>query len=144
MKSVGQIAKEISIILPKLLRGMRAGFITAQNISTSQLVILLTIYEQGISRTSYLSKALHVSAPTITGIIDRLSRDGYLKRIHDKVDRRAVNIQLTKKGLNTAGDFLQSVRKRWSAILVRLSAEDRENYLKILKRILDVLGGVDE
>jgi len=145
MRRAEQIAEEISILLPRLLRGMRAGFVTTTlSLTTSQLVTLLTIYEKGGSKGSDLSKELRVSAPTITGIIDRLTRNGYLKRIPDKDDRRIINIQLTNKGLNAARDFLKEVRKRWTSILIHLSAGDRENYLKILKRILVVLGGSNE
>ena len=144
MKSAEQIAQEISILLPKLLRGMRAGLTVPSNITTAQLILLLALYEKGTCRGIDLSKELRLAAPTVSGLIDRLARAGYLQRIPDTSDRRAINIRLTQKGTNIAKDFLKEARKRWRSILVRLSAEDRENYLRILKRILMVLGGKNE
>ena len=144
MKSAEQIAKEISILLPKFLRGMRAGLTVPSNITAPQLIMLLTIYEKGTCKGIDLSKELRISAPTVTGMIDRLSKAGYLKRIPDSSDRRVINIQLTKKGIDTVKDFFKEVRKRWKSILIRLSSEDRGNYLRILKRIVGIFGGKNE
>jgi DNA-binding MarR family transcriptional regulator len=144
MRSVRQIAEEISMLLPKLLRGMRAGFIASPALTTSQLIVLLAVYDKGTVRTCELSRVMHVSAPTITGIVDRLVRAKYLKRIPDEKDRRAINIELTKKGAIEANNFLVAVRNRWKAVLIHLKPNDREMYLSILKKILNVLERKDE
>lgn len=138
------IAKEISILLPKWLRGMRAGFITSSAITTSQLIVLLAIYEKGTIKAGRLSKQMRVSAPTITGIVDRLARSNYLKRTPDDKDRRAINIQLTKKGEMEAKRFLRGVRNRWKSILSHIEPEEGEMFLKIFKRILGVIGEKSE
>ena len=107
--------------------------------TTSQMVTLMRIYEKTTTRVVALSKEMHVSAPTITGVIDRLVRNGYLRRTHDKQDRRAVNVELTNKGKNLVEQLLSEINKRWYRILINLTAEERENYLRILKRIVEVL-----
>ena len=133
------IAQEIAWLVPKLLRGIRAGFIAAPQVTTSQLVTLLRIYEKVSTRVGVLSKEMHVSAPTITGVIDRLLRHGYIKRTHDKEDRRVVNVELTNKGKSLVEQTLSEINKRWYRILVHLSQEERENYLRILRRIVEVV-----
>ena len=133
------IAKEIAWLVPKLLRGLRAGFIADQQVTTSQLVTLMRIYEKGTTRVGTLSKEMRVSAPTITGIIDRLMRNGYITRMHDKQDRRAVNVELTNKGKSLIEHVLLEINKRWYRILMHLSQEERENYLRILRRVVEVL-----
>jgi DNA-binding MarR family transcriptional regulator len=82
---------------------------------------------------------MHVSAPTITGVVDRLARDGYLRRIRDDKDRRAINVELTDKGKRLAENLLREINKRWYKILTRLTEEESKNYLRILKRIVEVL-----
>ena len=133
------IAKEIAWLVPKLLRGLRAGFIADQQVTTSQLVTLMRIYEKGTTRVGTLSKEMRVSAPTITGIIDRLMRNGYITRTHDKQDRRAVNVELTNKGKSLIEHVLLEINKRWYRILIHLRQEERENYLRILRRVVEVL-----
>ncbi|MFC1658537.1 MarR family winged helix-turn-helix transcriptional regulator [Candidatus Omnitrophota bacterium] len=133
------IAQEISKLLPKLLRGLRAGFVAAPQVTTSQMVTLMRIYEKKNTRVGILSKEMHVSAPTITGVVDRLLRSGYLRRIPDKQDRRAVNVELTDKGRRLAENLFSEINQRWYKILKNLTDEERENYLRILRRIVEVL-----
>ena len=139
MQRVKAIAGEIAWLLPKLLRGLRAGFIAAPQVTTSQMVTLMRIYEKSTIRVGILSKEMHVAAPTITGVIDRLTRNGYLKRTHDKKDRRVVNVELTEKGKNLVGHILSEINKRWYKILLHLTEEERDNYIRILRRIVEVL-----
>ena len=133
------IAEEIASLIPKLLRGLRAGFIAAPQVTASQMVTLIRIYEKVTTRVGLLSKEMHVSAPTITGVIDRLVRNGYLRRTHDKEDRRVVNVELTDKGRSMVEHILSEINKRWYRILIQLSEKEREDYLRILKRIVGVL-----
>ncbi len=139
MKRVEVITKEITWLIPKLLRGLRAGFIAAPQLSTSQMVTLMRVYEKATISIGDLSKQMHVSAPTVTGVIDRLVRNGYIRRTHDKIDRRKVNVELTNKGSRLVKRFLSEINKRWYKILMRLAEKDREDYLRILKRIVEVL-----
>src|SRR6267143_1559926 len=57
---------------------------------------------------------LQVAPRTITGLIDNLERDGWVSRVHDGSDRRSIQAQLTKKGL----DQVLSIRRE----AVRLQA----------------------
>ncbi len=133
------IAREITWLVPKLLRGLRAGFITKPQMSTSQVVTLMRVYEKANPRVGSLSKEMHVSAPTITGVIDRLVRNGYLRRTREELDRRVVNVELTNKGRQLVEQVLSEINKRWYKILEHLNKEERENYLRILRRIVEVL-----
>jgi len=139
MERVKAIAEEISWLVPKLLRGLRAGFFAAGQVTTSQMVTLMRIYEKENTRVGVLSQEMRVSAPTISGVVDRLTRSGYLKRTHDRFDRRVVNVELTNKGKKLVENLLSEIQKRWYTILLHLTDEERENYLKILKRIVEVL-----
>jgi len=46
-----------------------------------------------------LGHAVQLSSPTVTGILDRLERGGYVVRVRDTVDRRRVFVRLTPQGL---------------------------------------------
>jgi DNA-binding MarR family transcriptional regulator len=139
LKRTKAIAGEIALLIPKLLRGLRAGFIAKPQLTISQMVTLMRIYEKATTRVGDLSRDMRVSAPTITGIIERLVRDGYLRRTPDRKDRRVVNVELTNKGRGFVEKLRLEINKRWFKILVRLTQEEREDYLKILKRIVEVL-----
>lgn len=78
---------------------------------------------------------MHVSAPTITGIADRLERDGYVKRTADKFDRRVTNIALTAKGEALVKEFRTNIEKRWGYVLKKLPSGTPENLIQVLRTI---------
>jgi len=49
-----------------------------------------------------LSKKMYLHPSTITGVVDRLEKRGYVLRHRDQEDRRVVKVQLTPKGKKLA------------------------------------------
>ena len=47
MNRVEQIAKEISVLGPRLQRGLRVVSMASPKLTAPQLIVLLSIYEQG-------------------------------------------------------------------------------------------------
>ncbi|MBM3248073.1 MAG: MarR family transcriptional regulator [Candidatus Omnitrophica bacterium] len=139
MDRVGQIVQEISMLMPKMIRKMHRGYIAYSDIPISQLAIMLAVAEQGTTQATKLSREMKVSAPSITGIVDRLVRTNYIKRIPDKKDRRVINLMLTEKGQKEINVLRDRMRNRWKSILSELEPQDREMYLSLMKKILVIL-----
>lgn len=139
MDRVEQIVNEISTLMPKMLRRMHRGYIAYSHIPISQLAIMLAIAEQGITQATKLCKEMRVSAPSVTGIVDRLVRTNHIKRIPDKKDRRVVNLTLTEKGNKEIKILRDRMCDRWKKILLELGPQDREVYLSLMKKILVIL-----
>jgi len=61
--------------------------------------VLAALYraEEGLTMTA-LSRALKVSNGNVTGIVERLVNDGFIVRVRDERDRRAMQVALTAKG----------------------------------------------
>ena len=129
------IAKEISLLVPTFLRHMFPYVFSDLEIPPSQVIALAAIEEQGSCNLGQLKNEMHVSAPTVTGIIKRLERDGYVLRSPDKKDRRIVNVSLTAKGSGIVQKLRSNVRKRWEHILGKVPDELGETVLGMMKRI---------
>lgn len=130
-----KIAKEISLLMPRIARRILLSFFQTVAIPQTQLFTIMALDDLGPSRLTDLKKKLQIAAPTVTGIIDRLEKQGYVTRTPDTQDRRAIYIHLTPKGDQIAKKLRATLKKRWLEILVKLSQEDCENYLTILKKI---------
>lgn len=137
MRRLEGIAREMMKVIPVFIRKVHTGTIQQMSLTPVQFFVLSLIEEKGFSRIGEISRELAISPPTATGIVDRLERDGFVKRMHDKEDRRAVNIVLTKKG----GALLEKAGKgkyeRMKQILGILTPEDREHYLRIIKTLIE-------
>lgn len=106
MAAIDEITKEISVMLPKLMKGARSSFLSRTNITSAQMIMLASIHDYGKCKLKTLANERDISPPTATGLIDRLVKAGYVKRHQDSSDRRAVMISLTKKGEMVVENFL--------------------------------------
>ena len=131
------IARTISVIMPKIARALTARIVHTNELPPTQLFTILALQERGRCHFSDICRDLRVSAPTVTGIIDRLEKKGFAQRIPDTHDRRATNVVLTKKGSAVAKEIRESIVSRWREILENLPIADCEQYLRIVKRIND-------
>ncbi len=144
MATIDEITHEISVMLPKLMKGARSDFLSKTNITSAQMIILVSIHDHGRCKLKTLAKERGISPPTATGLIDRLVNSGYVKREADPDDRRVVMVSLTKKGKKSVEGFLDSVRHRWKNILIHLTPKEQYQYLNILKKIVSVLVDKEE
>ena len=66
-------------------------------LSVRQFLVLQRI-DAGTSRTTDLARAVRVTSPTMTRVIDRLVEIGFVRREADQDDRRAIRLGLTPAG----------------------------------------------
>ena len=71
-------------------------------ITGPQLWALKTISQNESLSLSDLSERMYLHPSTMTGVIDRLERKGYVTRSRDKVDRRVIYVQLSAEGKRLA------------------------------------------
>ena len=138
------IACELSFIMPRIARILTSSFAYSVDLPPAQIFALLELQERCPCRISYLSAALHASAPTVTGILDRMEKAGYVRREHDMNDRRAVNVKLTAAGRKTAVRIRKSIQTRWKYILKKMPGKDAQTYLRIVKKIQGQLDSSQE
>ena len=141
MATIDELTHEISIMVPKLMKGAKTSFLSKINITSAQMIMLVSIHDHGQCKLKTLAKGRGISPPTATGLIDRLVRAGYVKRGSDPQDRRVVIVSLTKKGENVVKGFLSTVRNRWKNILIHLTKKEQEQYLDILRKVVNILSG---
>lgn len=130
-----QIAAEMSYLMPTFLMNMFPFVFEPMKMPPRQVLACICIEERGGCTLGDLAKDLHVSAPTVTGIIDRLERDGFVQRATDAKDRRVTNVTLTKKGAGIPQKLRENIQKRWTHILDRLPEDMREAPLAMVRQI---------
>lgn len=84
---------------------------------------------------SEIAERLLVSGGNVTGIIDRLERDGYVHRVRDKIDRRIVRALLTEKGFELYKSFLPRYKEVMHRINSGLTLEERKQLQRLLKKL---------
>ncbi|MDP2940016.1 MAG: MarR family transcriptional regulator [Candidatus Omnitrophota bacterium] len=108
-------------------------------ITLPQFLILDFLQKQGEVKMTALANFMNVTTAAMTGIVDRLVRDHYVVRVFDPKDRRIIKIKPTAKGRELVKKVNQQRREMIIKIFGRLSQTDRQDYLRILLQILEIL-----
>jgi len=135
MESVNDIAREISILVPKMMRNVKAEFFTRVDFTTSQFIIMVSLHERKSVSSGKLAREHNLSNPTITGIVDRLTKQGYVRRLSDVKDRRKVLVSLTIRGKETVKKFQKLIQQRWKDILRHLTKKEQQTSINVFRKL---------
>ncbi|HYK06918.1 MAG TPA: MarR family transcriptional regulator [Gaiellaceae bacterium] len=129
------VANELRPVLLRLSRELRHE--TEQLGITSRQVTLLWLihHNPGLSLRE-LAAEERISAPALSGYVDRLEKAGLLARVRDESDRRRVGLALTSEG----DRLLKRVRARRTTWLAERMRGLEEDELEALERAIEPLG----
>ena len=113
------------------------AFFGKYDISLSKFGVLLILYDNSVDGVmlSYIGEQLLVSKANITGLIDRLEKQGLVVRIRDNDDRRKISATLTDKGKKFTEMIMEKYRE-WSArIFLLIEDDEREKLISLLQKL---------
>jgi MarR family transcriptional regulator, transcriptional regulator for hemolysin len=82
-----------------------------------------------------LARAVGIEGPTMTRHLDGLEQAGLVERRRDPVDRRAVQVQLTRAGHTLHGRLLKAVIAFNQQLRTGLSSDDIETLRRVLSQL---------
>lgn len=136
--SITEFADRVSEIMPAIMKEFlrsQAGDFHKMKITLPQLAIMNILERAREANMTDLAKAMNVTTSAMTGVVERLVRDGYVDRSRDTKDRRIVHIKLTAKGLKTIRAAIEDRKRVTIKMFGMISQEEREKYLEILEHI---------
>jgi len=107
-----------------------------------QLKVLFRLNAQGPSKVGSLARALRVTLPTMTGILDRLVEHGLIRRDEDPGDRRVVISRLTDSGQELFDHLQAASRTRLTRIYEALSQDTLERHVAALEEIVQTTAAI--
>jgi DNA-binding MarR family transcriptional regulator len=107
-------------------------------LTIAQLKSLFFISDQGRTTSGKLAVALGVTPTNITGIIDRLVRQGLVSRSEDAQDRRLVSLRATDKGEELVTKLRSRRTGYLSAVLDRMQVDDLARMVQGLAAFVEV------
>lgn len=140
--SLVEFADKINELMPQILKGFsrrQSDELFKGKITLPQFLLLGFLHKRGACKMKELAFFLRVTTAAVTGVVDRLVKYGYARRVYEPQDRRVIKIELTSKGGGLLKKIYQQRRQMIIDIFGKISQEERENYLKILTRINEIL-----
>ena len=108
----------------------------AEGLAPSHGDILVCLYKNGKMTMKDIANCIHRTKPTVTVLVDKLEKLGYLKREASDEDSRSTNIVLTQKGEDFQATF-EKISKNLNEMLYKnLSDKEIEILEELLKKII--------
>ena len=133
------VSLAVARLIPYIMRGTQLDFFVKRGVTQTQFLVLNAIRACTRCTMGALARALHVSMPTVSGIIDRLVRAGYVRRLALPEDRRQIIVELAPKAELFFRDFETVVRRRWEEALRSLEPDELEAFHGVITKIRERL-----
>lgn len=133
---VAKLLKQI-MVLVKHNNNQTCG---KMNLTGPQGMLIGILAHLGAMKISDLSEKMGLSNSTVSGIVDRLEKQGVVERIRSKEDRRVVQVNITSEFKADAKCRYEIIERRLDAIMSEATEEEMNKVfegLEILKKLID-------
>ena len=115
-----------------------AQLLSVRGLTPPQYFTLVSLYHQDRPRSMHvLAEVTHQDAATVTGIIDRLARLGYVSRERGQEDRRKVYVALEQTGRLVVEEIRETVHRNWKHSFATLNQDELEEMLRMLNVVME-------
>ena len=136
MKSLDPFIRQFREVQPKFAR-LYARMLAQTKLTQPQYAVLLELvqsFPKPMTMTA-ISCKLYITKPAVTNLVDRLEKNGFLKRLNHPDDRRVSLLQIQPRGKK----MVEKIRERLVGVMVgavkQLSSEEK----KIVQRFYSIL-----
>jgi len=138
---VSRAALIITSVVKKRLAGEGLSLV-----KPAYLWALVSLWRDEGLKVVELGRRAGLETSTMTGLIDRMERDGLVERRSDPQDRRAQRIVLTDLGRSVKGKVFEILDESLAEVFADIPEDDLEKVGEVLKRVLVSAGkeGSDE
>jgi DNA-binding MarR family transcriptional regulator len=108
-------------------------------VNETDLHCLNIIENEGGFTAGELAAEAGLTTGEITGVVDRLERVGYARRVRDPGDRRKINVEVTPEFYERAGEIWGPLKADWDAVLAsRFTAQQLDVVIDFLRSTNEV------
>lgn len=104
-------------------------------INPEHFMVLELLYSKGPQPVQKISETLSIPSGSITYVVDKLEKKGFVERRPSPTDRRASHVVLTEKGNTLFDEIFPQHIETISKNLSFVSYEEKEQLIELLKKI---------
>jgi DNA-binding MarR family transcriptional regulator len=119
-----RLADQLGVVLTRLINVLREAVLPA-GMNSAQGRTLLALHDAGPQRVTDLARLDHLKQPTMSAVLIRMERLGWVRRRDDDDDLRAVIVDITAQGEQVALQLIAARTAVLESYLETLSAADR-------------------
>lgn len=112
-------------------------------LTAPQLVVLNAVKREEDVTPSCIARDVSLSQPTVTAILDRLQKQGFVTRQRGQHDRRQVNVRLTQKAHDTLAGAPELLQAGFLRGFRQLATWEQHLLISSLQRIAELMDAED-
>ncbi len=128
------ISRATLVVTSELRKELAAA--GASQVRVSYLGVLMVLWRQDDLKSGDLGRRAGLEPSTMTGLLDRLERDGLVTRAPDPHDRRAHRICLTEEGRKLRDPIMSAVDRTLGRVLKGIPEGDIHKAKDTLRLVL--------
>ena len=110
-----------------------------QGVAPGQFAPLVMLFEQDGLTQAELCRRINVEQPTMANTLERMERDGLIKRKADTEDKRRALVHLTPRAKDMREAVMENARAVAGRAVQRLSPADQDDMFRLLSRMVENL-----
>lgn len=128
----------VSRVALQVTSALKKGFLAAdvQTVRPAYLGVLMSLWQTNGLKVVALGRMAGLEPSTMTGLLDRMERDGLVARRADPQDRRAQLVELTQLGEQVKEPVGAVVEEVMGQVFTGIAAADLEETKKLLRQVL--------
>jgi DNA-binding MarR family transcriptional regulator len=116
--------------------GAYTHFLKPLGITYTQYIVLMVLWEKDDITVSELGKKLYLDSGTLTPLLKKMEKEGFLTRKRSAEDERRVEIKLTRKGRDLKKKAIDVPKNVGECIKGKLSEKDAKALYELLYKML--------
>ena len=129
------LISRVSLVVTSALK---KGFASAgvEQVKPAYLCALMSLWQEDGLKVIELSKRAGLEPSSMTGLLDRMERDGLVSRTMDPRDRRVLRINLTEIGQQLRESVLNVIDRVITEVFAGITEDDITHTKNLLRHVL--------
>lgn len=132
--------------LQEMIRGIQLRMsvflgtnLAKQGVTLRQFSVLVALVRAGKLKMRELAKALVVSMPAVTHLVDQLEAKRLIRRMPHPTDRRVTLIEMTAAGIKVAAQTQGRALKLFTGVLLQFPKTERQTVQRFMRAMREAL-----
>lgn len=134
-----EVARMLPLMMREFTRRQQKNIFARGLLTVPQVVILDFLAERGCCQMNELAKVLNFTMSAVTAIVDKMVGLKLVKRERSSEDRRVVKVMMLNKGKEAIKRVREDRRNCVNDLFSVLAEKEREEYVRMLKKIVNKL-----
>lgn len=119
----------------KAINEMTNQFFQQNGLNPTDFAVLELLYHKGRQPLQQIGNKILLASGSITYVVDKLEKKGYLQRISCPTDRRVTFAEITEKGSSFMDEIFPQHEQQLHELMSVLTVEEKELAINLLKKL---------